>query len=111
MRRKTEILFLWLNYRILGLANVDYRTEVCFACSNSELFFFFFRLSKNSFKYCERCLSERCEIQIHQTIRELAVQLPTVNNALHSEAGFYCLLERDKGLRGLQRKNERNQRE
>jgi hypothetical protein len=64
----------------------------------------FFADSKNSFKFCERCLSERCEIQIHQTIRELAVQLPTANNALHSEAGFYCLLERDKGLRGLQGK-------
>ena len=73
-------------------------------------FVFFYRLSKNSFKYCEQCLSERCAIQIHQTIRELAVQLPTVNNALHSEAGFYCLLERDKSLRGLQGKNECNQR-
>jgi hypothetical protein len=54
---------------------------------------FFGRVSKNSLKYCERCLSERCAIQIHQTIRELAVQLPTFNNVLHSEAGFYCLLE------------------
>ena len=53
-------------------------------------------------------MSERCAIQIHQTIRELAVQLPTVNKELHSEAGSYCLLERDKGLRGLQGKNECN---
>lgn len=114
MRQKPEILCLWLNFRFLVLANVDYRTEVCFACSKRELvcvcFFFFFRLSKNSFKYCERCLSERFAIQIHQTIRELAVQLPTVKNALHPEAGFCCLLERDKGSRGLQRKNECNQR-
>ena len=29
-----------LIFRFLGLANVDYRTEVCFACSKSELVFF-----------------------------------------------------------------------